>query len=167
MLNRRQSLLLGLSALAFSTHAHQIHGGNDVQAITHVMKRQFDRPEAPLTVHPVTILGDAAVAGWSQDGKGGRALLRKEKAAWSIHVCAGKGLTQSDVLAMTGLSKNVATELAQRVVKAEANLTAQQRALFDSFEGMLNVGGPGAPVHGAHGSHAPHGHPAPKSHKAH
>ena len=166
-MNRRQSFFLVFCALAFSSHAHQAHGTDDAQTITHVMKRQFDRPEAPLTVHPVTILGDAAVAGWAQDGKGGRALLRKEKAGWSIHVCAGKGLTQSDVLAMTGLSKNVATELAQRVVKAEANLTAQQRALFDSFEGMLNVGGPGAPAHGAHGSHAPHGHPAPKSHKAH
>ena len=149
-MNRRQSFFLVFCALAFSSHAHQAHGTDDAQTITHVMKRQFDRPEAPLTVHPVTILGDAAVAGWAQDGKGGRALLRKEKAGWSIHVCAGKGLTQSDVL-----------------VKAEANLTAQQRALFDSFEGMLNVGGPGAPAHGAHGSHAPHGHPAPKSHKAH
>jgi periplasmic copper chaperone A len=158
MMNRRQSLLLTLSALAFSSHAHQVHGTDDAQAITHVMKRQFDRPDAPLIVQPVTILGDAAVAGWAQGGKGGRALLRKEKSAWAIHVCAGKGLTQSDVLAMTGLSKNVATELAQRVVKAEANLTAQQRALFDSFEGMLNVGGPGAPAHGAHPSAA---------HKAH
>lgn len=167
MMNRRQSLLLGFSALAFSSHAHQAHGTDDTQAITHVMKRQFDRPDAPLIVQPVTILGDAAVAGWTQDGKGGRALLRKEKSAWAIHVCAGKGLTQSDVLAMTGLSKNVATELAQWVVKAEANLTAQQRALFDSFEGMLNVGGPGAPAHGAHGAHTPHGHQAPKTHKAH
>jgi hypothetical protein len=32
---------------------------------------------------------------------------------------------------------------------------------------MLNVGGPGAPAHDAHGSPALHGHPAPKSHKAH
>lgn len=166
-MNRRQSLLLAFSALAFSSHAHQAHGTDDTQAITHVMKRQFDRPDAPLIVQPVTILGDAAVAGWTQDGKGGRALLRKEKSAWAIHVCAGKGLTQSDVLAMTGLSKNVATELAQRVVKAEANLTAQQRTLLDSFEGMLNVGGPGAPAHGAHGAHTPHGHQAPQTHKAH
>ena len=64
---------------------------------------------------------------------------RKEKAGWSIHVCAGKGLTQTDVLEMSGLPKAQAADLARLVAKAEGALTAQQRALFDSFEGVLNV----------------------------
>lgn len=134
--------------------AHEGHGGPDAQQITHVMKRQFDKPEAPLFVHPVVVVGDAAVAGWAQQGKGGRALLRKDKSGWSIHVCAGKGLTQTDVLQMSGLPKDQAAGLASAVAKAEAALTSAQRQLFDSFEGVLKVSGPGAPVHGAGHGHA-------------
>jgi hypothetical protein len=145
--------LAALSAAALSVRAHEAHAGPDAQQITHAMKRQFDRPDAPLSVAPVVVVGDAAVAGWSQQGKGGRALLRKEKAGWSIHVCAGKGLTQPDVLEMSGLPKAQAAEMTRAVAKAEAGLTAAQRSLFDSFEGVLKVGGEGAAAHG-HGQHA-------------
>ncbi len=44
------------------------------KAITAVLTARFDTPEAPLTVEPVTVQGKVAVAGWSQDGRGGRAL---------------------------------------------------------------------------------------------
>lgn len=156
------TVLLGsLSLSASQLWAHDAHGGPDEQQITHVMKRQFDKPEAPLSVAPVVVVGDAAVAGWTQQGKGGRALLRKEKAGWSIHVCAGKGLTQTDVLEMSGLPKTQAADMARLVARAEAALTAQQRALFDSFEGVLKVGGEGAAPHG-HGQHAA---PAAPAHK--
>jgi periplasmic copper chaperone A len=141
--------------------AHEAQAGPDAQQITHAMKRQFDRPDAPLSVAPVVVVGDAAVAGWSQQGKGGRALLRKEKAGWSIHVCAGKGLTQADVLEMSGLPKAQAAEMTRAVAKAEGGLTAAQRALFDSFEGVLKVSGEGASSHG-HGQHAA---PAAPAHK--
>ena len=137
--------------------AHDAHAGTNAQQITHVMKRQFDRPDAPLSVMPVVIVGDAAVAGWSQQGKGGRALLRKEKAGWAIHICAGKGLMQADVLEMSGLPKAQAVEMTLAVAKAEAGLAPAQRALFDSFDGVLKVGGEGAAAHG-HGPHAAPSH---------
>lgn len=164
MHSRRHFTTILLGALAASSAplwAHEAHGGPDEQQIAHAMKRQFDKPEAPLSVAPVVVVGDAAVAGWSQQGRGGRALLRKEKAGWSIHVCAGKGLTQTDVLEMSGLPKAQAADLARLVAKAEGALTAQQRALFDSFEGVLKVGGEGAAPHG-HGQHAA---PAAPAHK--
>jgi periplasmic copper chaperone A len=150
-----------LSAAAPSVWAHEAHAGPDAQQITHAMKRQFDRPDAPLSVMPVVVVGDAAVAGWSQQGKGGRALLRKEKAGWSIHVCAGKALTQTDVLEMSGLPKAQAAEMTRAVAKAESGLTSAQRSLFDSFEGVLKVNGEGAAAHG-HGQHAA---PAAPAHK--
>lgn len=152
------SLLALLVASASTLRAHEAHAGTDVQQITHAMKRQFDKPEAPLSVVPVVVVGDAAVAGWTQQGRGGRALLRKDKAGWTIHVCAGKGLTQTDVLEMSGLPKAQAADIARQVAKAEAALTARQRAQFDAFEGVLKVSGEGASAHG-------HGQPALPSHK--
>ena len=126
--------------------------GSDADHITQLLKRQFDRPDAPLKVEPVVVLGDVAVAGWFQQARGGRALLRKGKAGWSIQVCAGKGLTQTDFLIMTGLPKSQAAQLATQVMKAESALTAAQRAVLDSFEGVVNVKGDHGHAHG-HGSH--------------
>lgn len=160
MLSRRLFAFVLIFCAASSAGAHEGHAHSDASDITHVMKRQFDRPDAPLSVAPVTVVGDAAVAAWSQQGKGGRALLRKEKAGWSIHVCAGKGLTQAEVLALSGLPQSQANDLARRVVQAEASLPASQRALFDSFEGVLKVGGDGAAAHGP-------GHQAPRPASVH
>lgn len=86
------SLSLGLSAIDrawANEHAHHI---------IHVMKAQFDTPENPLTVDPVSIEGDFAVAGWSQGSKGGRALLKLVDGQWTIHLCAGAGLKQAQLL---------------------------------------------------------------------
>jgi hypothetical protein len=116
------------------------------------MMKQFDRPDARLVVGPVTVHGNYAVAGWTQTGKGGRALLQKDKAQWVISVCAGDGLTRSDVLQTTGMDKKTADHLAQSVLAAESKLDKKQRALFASFEGMVKVDS--ATTHGHHGEHA-------------
>lgn len=156
MKNQIFSLLLGLTMLLASpwTLAH----GNDVTDITAVMKKQFDRPDAPLVVQPVTVLGDYAVAGWTQAGKGGRALLQKDKHHWVIAVCAGDGLSRADVLKTTGMPAAHADRMAIAVAAAESKLSQEQLKLFASFEGMVRidpVAGHGAPVaHGAHNAHA-------------
>lgn len=43
--------------------------------ITMVMKQLFEKPDAPLSVVPISVDGDYAVAGWIQGGRGGRAFL--------------------------------------------------------------------------------------------
>ena len=69
-----------LISSAVMAHDHQTasaaHAMSDAQAIEHSMKKLFDKPDAPLSVAPVSIEGDYAVAGWIQSGKGGRALLK-------------------------------------------------------------------------------------------
>lgn len=122
--------------------------------ITTSMKAQFERPAAPLTVAPVTVRGDDAVAGWTQDGRGGRALLKRENGQWHITVCAGAGLTQANVLQLAGLDAHQAAQLAQAVQTAEARLSAEQRRQFDSFEGQINVRQAGQ----GHGHGHGHGH---------
>jgi len=42
------------------------HNENEHQ-ITMVMMKQFDKPEAPLTVLPISVEGDYAVAGWNRE----------------------------------------------------------------------------------------------------
>ncbi len=129
----------------------------DAQQITAVMKKQFDRPDAPLVVTPVTVEGNYAVAGWTQTGKGGRALLQKDKGQWVISVCAGNGLTKADVLQTTGMPPPMAPKLAQAVVAAESKLGADKRKLFDSFEGMLMIDATASQgEHAAHGQHSAH-----------
>ena len=129
--------------------------GSDSEQIAAVMKKQFDRPDAPLSVAPVTVLGNYAVAGWIQGGKGGRALMQKDANGWFISVCAGDGLKDAKVLQTTGMSGDNAAKLATAVKAAEAKLSKDQLALFASFEGMLKVGPTG---HGAAAGHGEHKH---------
>lgn len=132
------------------------HAMPDAQAIEHTLKKLFDKPEAPLAVAPVTIEGDYAVAGWIQAGKGGRALLKKEKGQWSIHVCGGDGLKKASALLQTGMPSSTAERLAAKVQTAEAKLSAEQLKKLALFDGIVRVEptGHGAPqAHGAHPKH--------------
>ena len=125
----------------------------DAHAIEHLMKKQFDKPEAPLTVAPVTTEGGYAVAGWVQSGKGGRALLKKENGTWQIQVCGGDGLTQADVLAKTGIPPQTAVALSKKVETAEAKLSKDHLKKLGMFEGMIKVDAPSHDGHDAHHKH--------------
>lgn len=85
--------------------------GTDAEQIAAVMKKQFDRPDAPLAVAPVTVLGNYAVAGWIQASKGGRALMQKGAKGWFISVCAGDGLKDAKVLQTSGMNADQAIKL--------------------------------------------------------
>jgi hypothetical protein len=52
------------------------------------MKGMFDTPENPLSVEPVVVLGDNAIAGWVQGERGGRALLWRVDGQWEIRLCS-------------------------------------------------------------------------------
>jgi len=115
----------------------------DIEAL---LKAQFDTPENPLTVAPITVQGDVALAGWSQNGMGGRAFLRQDDMGWFVELCAGKGLLMPDMLTGLGLAEADAASLLAAVTEAEAALGPDAIALFDSFDGELFIGRAG---HGA------------------
>ncbi len=145
------------AAFAHEPHAPVVaHTMPDAQAIEHSMKKLFDKPEAPLAVAPVSIEGDYAVAGWIQSGKGGRALLKKEKGQWSIYVCGGDGLKQASAMVQTGMSSATADRLANKVQLAEAKLSAEQLKKLSMFEGVVKVDQGQHGAHGAHGAHDAH-----------
>jgi periplasmic copper chaperone A len=139
------SLLLAFTCL-FSSQvwAH----GTDAEQISQVMMAQFDKPSDRLSVEPVVIQSDFAVAGWIQSGRGGRALLRKEHGHWSIVVCGGDGLKSATALAQTGMSKVAAEGLSKALAVAEAKLNPDMLKKFAMFDGIVKVDA----GHGAHGA---------------
>ncbi|NMD09104.1 MAG: copper uptake system-associated protein [Phyllobacteriaceae bacterium] len=145
------SLSMGLVAL------EQAFANEAAHHIMHVLKAQFDTPENPLTVEPVSIEGDFAVAGWSQGGKGGRALLKSVDGQWVIWLCSGAGLKQAQLMHEAGMDMAAAEKLAAMVVADEAKLDPAKVALFDGFEGTLMIGAEGHAGHGTHGTHGTHG----------
>jgi periplasmic copper chaperone A len=114
--------------------------GDPLVDIEATLKAQFDTPENPLTVAPITVQGDVAIAGWAQGGNGGRAFLRQDDKGWFVEVCAGKGLLMPEMLTGLGLTEADAATLLASVTTAEASLGAEQIALFDSFDGELFIG---------------------------
>lgn len=138
-----------------SGHDHDMAAmsGDPQQDIPAKMKAIFETADKPLAVQPVVVEGDWAIAGWTQDGRGGRALLKKKEDGWSIHLCSGDGLKHADALKTMGLSDNEAEAIAVRLAEAEKHLDPQMLALFASFEGTVMVEGENAASHVEHSGH--------------
>jgi hypothetical protein len=112
-------------------------GMPDAEAIATIMKAQFETPERPLTVEPVVVEGDHALATWQQDGKGGRALLERREGVWTIVLCGGADLRMPAFLGEHGVTG--AERLSQMFNAAEDGLGADHVALASSFEGIVMI----------------------------
>lgn len=120
-------------------------------AIPVVLKGIFETADIKLSVNPVVVQGDFAVAGWVQDGKGGRALLKKGHKGWAIHLCSGDSLKGAANLAKTGMPEADAQALADKLAAAETSIDPETLKLFASFEGTVMMGADDA--HGGHDGH--------------
>jgi copper(I)-binding protein len=114
--------------------------GDDPTDIEALLKAQFDTPESPLSVAPITVQGDVAIAGWSQDGRGGRAFLRKDAEGWFVELCSGAGLMLPATLQGLGLTPADAETLLVAARAAEDPLGTEAIQRFDSFDGTLMIG---------------------------
>ena len=134
---------------------------DDAADIRHLMMATFDRPDAPLTVAPVTVSGDVAIAGWAQDERGGRALLRRTDGTWTIALCSGDALKEAGSLTHFGLAAPEAEAMAAKVRESEATLDPALVAKFSTFDGVMMIGEDGhhPPADGneGHAGHAKHG----------
>ena len=111
------------------------------EAIRQVMKATWDKPDNHLTVDPIVVSGDHAVADWSQGAMGGRALLRRKEGHWLVWLCSGDSLKDAMTLHMTGIPLDVASGLAKALGAEEAKLPAERLAVFARFEGTVMVQG--------------------------
>jgi copper(I)-binding protein len=112
-------------------------GMTDPDAITAILKAQFDTPENPLTVDPIVVEGDNALASWAQGDKGGRALLARREGAWQIILCGGPDLRMPEFLTQHGVT--AAETLSKLYNAAEDGLGADKVALSSSFEGVVII----------------------------
>lgn len=111
----------------------------DVSAIRSILKAAFDKPDAPLSVAPVTLGATHAVAGWRQGARGGRALLREHGGTWSVVLCSGDPLRHEAGLVEAGVPADEARMLAAGLASAEAKLDDETRRLLSTFEGTVNM----------------------------
>jgi copper(I)-binding protein len=114
-------------------------GMTDEAAIEAQMRARFDRPEAPLSLAPIVVAGDHAIAGWAQGDQAGRALLRKGSHGWAITLCAGKDLRDPAFLAAQGIDRG--SPLSRVFNLAEDALGAAHVESASAFEGVVRIGG--------------------------
>ncbi|HEV2516281.1 MAG TPA: copper uptake system-associated protein [Devosia sp.] len=125
---------------AHASHAaSQQTGLSDIDAIAAMQKQMFDKPDNPLAMGAIVVVGDYAVSGWAQGDTGGRALLRRTANGWGIHLCAGDGLKDAAELVRLGVPEDVSQQLASRLASAEASLDPALVAKFSTFDGVMMV----------------------------
>ena len=113
--------------------------GADATAISQLLHQMFDKPNQSLTVGPVAVAGDHAIADWMQGDMGGRALLRRKQASWVVTLCAGDAMKSSEALKTAGVPQPEAIQLARDLAVAESGLAPEQVAMFSRFEGLVTL----------------------------
>ena len=120
----------------------------DQAEIRQLMRKTWERPDAPLSVEPMVVVENYAIAGWVQDGRGGRALLRKVHQLWDVVLCSGDHLLSADTVQATGATAELARRLVAQLSDAESRIAPAVLAKFSSFDGIVLMDG--AKSHGGH-----------------
>lgn len=114
-------------------------GSADRDAILAKMHATWDRPDAALEAGPVAVVGEHAVADWTQGAMGGRALLRRVHGEWITVLCAGDGIRDADGLRAVGVSPETAAVLARQLAEAEKRVPEQRLRQMASFKGLMRM----------------------------
>lgn len=122
-------------------------------AIRQLMRKTWERPDAPLAVDPVVVVGHYAIAGWIFGDLGGRALLRKHNGAWDVILCSGDHLRSAETARAAGVPDAVAEQLAVRLLEAEKHMAPEQLAKLSLFDGIVRMDGTSPAPHQPHHKH--------------
>lgn len=134
--------MVALILVAISSTGSPAHAADaDKASIGNLLHAMFDKPNETLTVEPVMVSNDHAIAGWVQGQMGGRALLRRQQQSWTIILCAGDGIKSREALAKAGVPMADARKLESDMIAAEAKLAPEQLAMFSRFEGLVIMDG--------------------------
>lgn len=144
--------LLALLVLVTALDGSRAMAGttDDQKAIGLLLHRMFDKPNATMTVEPIVVAGDSAIADWAQDQMGGRAVLRRKQGAWTLILCAGDAIRSQEALTKVGVPADDARRLAGDLAAAEARLPSERVAMFSRFEGLVMMDGSGGETQHRH-----------------
>lgn len=121
-------------AIHYSTPAAAAGDAEDIRAL---IGSTWDKPGSKVETDPIVVSGRYGVASWTQGGRGGRALLRKSDKGWAVVLCSGDPLTKAAWLVEAGVPGDDAQRLTQDLAAAEAQISADRRAQFSLFEGVV------------------------------
>jgi hypothetical protein len=114
------------------------------------MRQTWERRDAPLSVDPVVVVGDYAIAGWVQEERGGRALLRRQQGRWEVTLCSGDHLRSPATARAAGVPEEVAEQLVARLLDAEGRMPPAQVAKLSLFDGIVHMNGAHPAPHHKH-----------------
>lgn len=113
--------------------------GKEATAIEAALKAQWDKPNHPIRVPVIVIQGDYAIADWIQEPRGGRALLKREQKGWQTLLCGDANMKQVHNQVSAGVPRADTAHLADALAQKEKRLTDADRALIDSFKGIVDL----------------------------
>jgi hypothetical protein len=125
----RTTMAALLALMIHSSACFAAPAGSDEASISQLLHGMFDKPQEPLSVEPIMVSGNHAIADWTQGEMGGRALLRNHNGAWAIILCAGDGIRSKDALVKAGVPVVDAERLERDMASAEANLPPEKAGL--------------------------------------
>lgn len=143
-------------ALSCAIHILPARAFNDADQIRALIGATWDKPGSKVETEPVVIAGSYAVASWTQGAHGGRALLRRGEAGWTVLLCSGDPLKDAGWLAEAGVPMSDAARIARDLATAEGSVAAERRAKFSLFEGVVQGD---SPAHHPTETHHDHSHP--------
>lgn len=133
-LSRISALLIAVSSAALAQDTR-----HEQAQIRHLMRTTWERPNVPLSVDPVVVHDGYAIAGWVQEERGGRALLRRGNAGWEVILCAGDHLRSAETVIATGAPPAVAQLLVAKLIEAEGRLPPERLAKLAMFDAVLRM----------------------------
>lgn len=128
-----------LSMMVFNMAAHAATAMEHQAAIASAMHQQWDRADKKLEILLIVLEGEVAIVDWILGNKGGRALLKYHaaQAQWQTFLCGGAALTDFKQLQHAGVALPAAQALTQALHVQEQALGPDQKALVDSFQGVI------------------------------
>jgi hypothetical protein len=133
---RKMFVALGLSLLWLGGSLAE---PREVAAVRTSLKGMFEKPETPLTVEPIAVAGDYAVAGWEQCEMGGYALLRKKSGQWDVLLCAGGEIREAKAMQSAGVPADLAAMLSSELARVEGGLPRAKLDKLSSFKGLVRM----------------------------
>ncbi|GAB1362991.1 copper uptake system-associated protein [Rhodobacter sp.] len=109
----------------------------DITAVAWALRDVLGAPEA--IIAPVVLDGDTAIAGWTLDGVGARAFLRRGAKGWRAEMWSGPSLTLQATLTSLGVPRSAGDRLRSELTAAEAALGPAFIERFDAFPGTVLI----------------------------